>query len=165
MFRRRVCRAVSNNLRKKLDNLRKRFIIICGAKNEREKRRTRMKYIKQILIILTISFVGELLKQLLPLPVPASIYGMVILFVLLLTKVIKLEAVKEVGDFMIEIMPVMFIPAGVGLMASWGVLQPMLVQVSIITVISLVLVMAFGGRITQFIIRRGKKKTGKKEQD
>ena len=71
MFRRRVCRAVSNNLRKKLDNLRKRFIIICGAKNEREKRRTRMKYIKQILIILTISFVGELLKQLLPLPVPA----------------------------------------------------------------------------------------------
>ena len=90
---------------------------------------------------------------------------MVILFVLLLTKVIKLEAVKEVGDFMIEIMPVMFIPAGVGLMASWGVLQPMLVPVSIITVISLVLVMAFGGRITQFIIRRGKKKTGKKEQD
>ena len=66
---------------------------------------------------------------------------------------------------MIEIMPVMFIPAGVGLMASWGVLQPMLVPVSIITVISLVLVMAFGGRITQFIIRRGKKKTGKKEQD
>lgn len=124
-----------------------------------------MKYLKQILIILTISFVGELLKQLLPLPVPASIYGMVILFVLLLTKVIKLEAVKEVGDFMIEIMPVMFIPAGVGLMASWGVLQPMLVPVSIITVISLVLVMAFGGRITQFIIRRGKKKTGKKEQD
>ena len=72
-----------------------------------------MKYIKQILIILTISFVGELLKQLLPLPVPASIYGMVILFVLLLTKVIKLEAVKEVGDFMIEIMPVMFIPDGI----------------------------------------------------
>ena len=155
-----MCRAVSNNLRKKLDNLRKRFIIICGAKNEREKRRTRMKYIKQILIILTISFVGELLKQLLPLPVPASIYGMVILFVLLLTKVIKLEAVKEVGDFMIEIMPVMFVPAGVGLLEAWGDLQPIWLPVVLITILTTVIVMVVTGRSTQFVIRkdRGKDK-------
>ena len=44
-----------------------------------------MKYLKQFLIILSISLVGELLKYLLPLPIPASIYGMVILFVALLT--------------------------------------------------------------------------------
>ena len=78
-----------------------------------------MKYLKQFLIILVISFIGEVLKALLPLPVPASIYGMVILFVCLVTGVIRLDAVKETGRFLIEIMPVMFIPAGVGLMSWW----------------------------------------------
>ena len=114
----------------------------------------KMKYLKQMLIILTVSFAGEVLKKLLPLPVPASIYGMLILFLLLCTGVLKLEAVKETGHFLIEIMPVMFIPAGVGLMSSWGVLKPMLVQVSVITVVSLVLVMVLGGRVTQLVIRR-----------
>lgn len=79
-----------------------------------------MKYINQFLIILLISFLGEILKCLLPLPIPASIYGMIILFLGLMTKVIKLESVKETGKFLIEIMPIMFIPAGVGLMTTWG---------------------------------------------
>ena len=72
-----------------------------------------MKYLQQFLLILCISFVGEFLKYVLPLPIPASIYGMVILFIGLLTGLIKLEQVKDVGKFLIEIMPVMFIPAGV----------------------------------------------------
>lgn len=74
-----------------------------------------MKYVKQFLIILVISFIGEILKYLLPLPIPASIYGMVLLFTGLMTGLIKLEAVRETGKFLIEIMPVMFIPAGVAL--------------------------------------------------
>ena len=82
-----------------------------------------MKYLQQFLLILCISFVGEFLKYVLPLPIPASIYGMVILFIGLLTGLIKLEQVKDVGKFLIEIMPVMFIPAGVGLMESWGTLN------------------------------------------
>lgn len=117
-----------------------------------------MKYLKQFLIILTISFSGEVLNKLLPLPIPASIYGMVILFVLLITGVLKLESVKEIGRFMVEIMPIMFIPAGVGIMASWGVLQPLLIPVSIITVVSLIAVMVVSGHITQFIIKKNKKK-------
>ncbi len=117
-----------------------------------------MKYVKQFLIILTISFIGEILNKVLPLPVPASIYGMVILFVLLCTRILKLEDVRETGKFLIEIMPVMFIPAGVGLMDSWGVLYPILVPVSIITIVSLILVIGLGGRVTQYVIRHSKKK-------
>ena len=115
-----------------------------------------MKYLKQFLIILAISLIGEILKVLLPLPIPASIYGMVIMFVCLLTGVIKLEQVRETGKFLIEIMPVMFIPAGVGLMSSWNVLQPVLVPVSVITVITIFTVMGATGVISQFIIRRTK---------
>lgn len=120
-----------------------------------------MKYLKQFLIILAISLIGEVLKAVLPLPVPASIYGMVILFVCLMTGVIKLEAVKETGKFLIEIMPVMFIPAGVGLMSSWGVLKPMFVPVGVVTVVVLVAVMAVTGRVSQAVIKHGKSKDSK----
>lgn len=126
-------------------------IFIYGKKNK-------MKYIKQFLVIIAISLVGELLHYLFPLPVPASIYGMVIMFAGLMTGLIKLDAVKDAGKFMIEIMPVMFIPAGVGLMASWGVLKPMIIPVSIITVVTIVTVMAASGRISQTIIRMDRKK-------
>lgn len=117
-----------------------------------------MKYIKQFLIILAISFVGELLRYLIPLPIPASIYGMVILFIGLMTGLIKLEAVKDAGKFLIEIMPLMFIPAGVGLMTSWGILQPVFLPVCIITVVTVITVMAATGRISQWIIRRRRKR-------
>lgn len=89
-----------------------------------------MKYIKQFLIILLISFIGELMNYYIPLPVPASIYGMIILFLCLSTGIIKLSDVKDAGKFLIEIMPLMFIPAGVGLIDSWGVLKPLLLPVT-----------------------------------
>jgi holin-like protein len=116
-----------------------------------------MKYLKQFLIILAVSLMGEILKAVLPLPIPASIYGMVLMFVFLLTGVIKLSQVRETGRFLIEIMPVMFIPAGVGLMSSWNVLEPVLLPVSIITVITIFTVMGATGLISQFIIRRSRK--------
>lgn len=113
-----------------------------------------MKYLKQMLLILLITLVGEILKYLIPLPIPASIYGMMILFICLMTGIIKLEHVKETGKFMIEIMPVMFIPAGVGLITSWGVLQTMLFPVCLVTIVTLVTVMVATGRISQHVIRK-----------
>lgn len=117
-----------------------------------------MKYLRQFLIILTISLIGEILKEIIPLPVPASIYGMLILLGCLLTGVIKLEQVKDAGKFLIEIMPVMFIPAGVGLMTSWGVLKPVILPVSIITVVTIVTVMITTGLVSQLIIKHQNKK-------
>ncbi|ADL33759.1 LrgA-like family protein [Butyrivibrio proteoclasticus B316] len=118
-----------------------------------------MKFLKQFLIILAVSLMGEICKAYLPLPIPASIYGMVFMFVFLLTGVIKLEQVKDAGKFLIEIMPVMFIPAGVGLMSSWSVLQSVLLPVSVITVITIFTVMAATGLVSQVIIRKSKKTT------
>lgn len=123
----------------------------------RKEKRIIMKYLKQFLIILVISLIGELLNKLLPLPVPASIYGMVILFIGLLSGVIKLSSVKEAGSFLIEIMPVMFIPAGVGLMSSWLNLKPIIISVCIITVAAIFTVMIVSGHVTQFIVKRTKK--------
>ena len=118
-----------------------------------------MKYIKQFLVILGITFLGEILKLCLPLPIPASIYGMVIMFFGLMTGIIKLDMVKDTGRFLIEIMPVMFIPAGVGLMTSWGVLT-FLIPIVIITVATILTVMVATGWASQIIIR----KSGKKDE-
>lgn len=114
-----------------------------------------MKYVKQFLIILGISLIGEVLKYVLPLPIPASIYGMAILFACLMAGIVKLDDVRETGKFLIEIMPMMFIPAGVGLMDSWETLQPVFFPVCMITVITIFTVMLATGRLSQWIIRRG----------
>lgn len=113
-----------------------------------------MKYVKQFMLILFIAFLGEILHYFLPLPVPASIYGLLILLLALLGGVIRLDMVKETGKFLIEIMPIMFIPSSVGLLESWGALREYLVPVIVISVVSTVLVMGVAGRVTQWIMRR-----------
>lgn len=122
-----------------------------------------MKYIYQLFIILVVTFVGELLHYFIPIPVPASIYGLIIMLILLCTKVVKLEHVERTSDFLIEIMPLMFIPAGVGLMKSWGVLKPLIIPVVVITVISLITVMVVSGRVSQRIIKAQEKKSSESE--
>lgn len=117
-----------------------------------------MKYIRQFLLILLITFLGEVLKYLLPLPIPASIYGLLLLLAALLTGVIRLEAVRDTAKFLIEIMPLMFIPAAVGLLDSWGAFSSIAVPVIVTTVVSTVLVMGISGIVTQGIIRMDRRK-------
>ena len=118
-----------------------------------------VKYLRQFGIILAVTCVGEIMKYFIPLPIPGSIYGLILMFVLLLAKVIKVEHVKETGEFLIETMPLMFIPAGVGLITSWSQLQPFLVPLLVITVVSTFVVMIVTGKVTDFLIS---KKEGKK---
>lgn len=119
-----------------------------------------MKYIKQILIILAISLAGELLKFYLPFPISGSIYGMVLLFVLLCCKIIKVEQINEVGKFLLDIMPILFIPSAVGIMTKLGELKKIWWQIIIITIVTTVIVMTVSGLVTQIIIRKSKKNRG-----
>lgn len=112
-----------------------------------------MRYIKQFAIILAVTCVGEILKYFIPLPIPASIYGLVLMLVLLMTRRVRLESVKETAEFLIEIMPMMFIPAAVGLLVSWEQLRPILIPVVVITVVSTFVVMIVTGKVTDFLTR------------
>ena len=96
---------------------------------------------------------GEILKYFIPLPIPASIYGLVLMLVLLMTRRVRLESVKETAEFLIEIMPMMFIPAAVGLLVSWEQLRPILIPVVAITVVSTFVVMIVTGKVTDFLTR------------
>lgn len=112
-----------------------------------------MKYIKQITIIMTISLLGELLAEMLPFTIPASVYGLFIMLAALMTKIIKVEHVKESSDFLMDIMPIMFVPASVGLMASWGLLKEILVPVLIVSILGTIIVMIISGKTVDGIMR------------
>ena len=113
-----------------------------------------MKYIKQLAIIMGITFFGELIEYLFPFPIPGSVYGLVILFLLLLTEKVKLESVKETGDFLVAIMPVMFIPAAVGLMDSVEQMKSMLVPCLLAIFPVTLIVMLVTGKATEGLLRR-----------
>ena len=85
-----------------------------------------MKFMRQLAIIMSISFIAELMEYLIPLPVAASIYGLVLMLLGLVTKVIPLHKVEGAADFLVEIMPILFVPPTVGIMASVEELQQML---------------------------------------
>ncbi|MBR6648536.1 MAG: CidA/LrgA family protein [Bacteroidaceae bacterium] len=112
-----------------------------------------MKYVSQFAIIIVISLVGELMNNFIPLPIPASIYGMLILFLLLASGLLKLSAVKETGKFLVYLLPIMFVPPTVGLIDFWGEMQDFLAAILIISFLSTALVLGITGRVTQFIIK------------
>lgn len=117
-----------------------------------------MRVLKQLMVILLISFFGEILKAVIPLPVPASVYGLVIMVLALKSGILRLEQVKDAATILIETMPVMFIPAAVGLMDAWDVLKPIVGPVAFITVATTIIVMAVTGMVTQGMIRKKKEK-------
>lgn len=123
-----------------------------------------MRHMRQFSIIILISLVGEIIHLFVPLPVPASIYGLIIMLIGLSTKLIPLDAVEEVSTFLIEIMPLMFIPAAVGLLDSWGILRPILVPFLMISLLSTIVVMITTGKVTQFFIQSDKKRKAKKNE-
>lgn len=116
-----------------------------------------MKYVIQFLIIAAFSFIGELLHWFIPLPIPASIYGIVLLFIALELKWVKVSDIREVSSFLIAVMPIMFIPAAAGLMESWGAVKSSVWEYALITIVSTFVVMGVSGAVTQFVIWRGKK--------
>lgn len=113
-----------------------------------------MKYIHQFLIILTISFIGELLTLILPLPIPASVYGLIIMLICLFTGLIKLKQIEEVADWLILIMPVLFVPSAVSLINVGEALMKDILVISIVTLISTIIVMVVTGKVAQLIIER-----------
>lgn len=113
-----------------------------------------MKYLKQAGIIFAFSLAGEGLSRWIPVPVPASIYGIVLLFLTLETGLLKPESIRETGRFLITIMPVMFIPAAAGLLEDWPVLRTNWLAYLVIMGVTTVVVMAVSGWVTQWVIRR-----------
>ena len=117
-----------------------------------------MKYLKQISLILLFSFLGELCRYLIPVTIPASIYGMALLFAALALKIIRVESVRETGSFLTSILSLLFVVPMVQLMDFWPVMRPVLIPILVICIAGTVIVFAVSGIVTQWLIGKGEKK-------
>lgn len=115
-----------------------------------------MKYLRQFLIILIICFIGEVLNKVAYIPLPGSIIGMILLFICLLTGIIKLEMIEGITKFLLDHLAFFFIPAGVGLIAYVGIIKENLLPIVVICFVTTFLVMLVTGWTVQ-AIKRGSK--------
>lgn len=115
-----------------------------------------LKIIKQFFVIFLFSFLGEMLSKLVP--IPGSVIGMVLLFLALHFKWVKLSQVEETGNWLVANMGLFFVPPGVGLMANFEMLKGTWWQLLILMFITTALMMIFVGRVVQRIKRKFDKK-------
>lgn len=115
------------------------------------------KYLFQFARILVFCFLGEILHAVLPLPLPSSIYGLILLLLALRLNVIRMEDVKEVGLFLTGIFPLLFVPAAAGVMELWAEMGSMLLPILLSIFPVTVLVLITSGHTTQALVRRKQK--------
>lgn len=117
-----------------------------------------MKFVFQFARIMGFCLAGEVLHAVLPLPIPAGIYGLVLLAAALLTGVVKIEQVKQTGDFLSGLFPILFIPTVAGVMEVWDLIEGNLLPIVIALIPVTWAVMAVAGRVTQSIMDKGEQK-------
>lgn len=116
-----------------------------------------MKLFREALIIFGIYLLGELVSSVLHLPIPGNIVGMVILFILLYTKIIKVENISNVTNFLLNHLAFFFIPAGVGLMTSLGIIKSTWWQLLVVCLLTTIIIIGVTGIVVQAISRKVKK--------
>lgn len=113
-----------------------------------------MKYIKQVLIILAFTLLGELLAYVIPLPIPAAIYGLVLMLLALCTGLLKPGHIDTSARFFLSILPFLFVSPSVNILKYWGIIQNDLLSICVIIVVTTFLVFAVSGLVTQWLLRR-----------
>lgn len=115
-----------------------------------------MKYLKEFTILCLCLFLGVITKSIINFPVPEAIYGMIYLFLALYFKVLKVEDIKTTGDGILDNLGFLFVPVGVGIVASYDVVRGKLGLILLALVIGTAVTMVVTGLVVQFMQRRGK---------
>lgn len=118
-----------------------------------------MRQLKQLFWIFLFSFIGEFLSLVSPVAIPGSVIGMVLLFIALHFKWIKLKQVEEVGNWLTYNMAIFFVPAGVGLMTNFGILGDIWWQLLVTIFVTTALMIGFVALVVQWLKRRKDEKT------
>lgn len=114
-----------------------------------------MKILRQIVIILGILFLGEGVRLITGITIPGTVIGMVILFIALMARIIRLEQIEQVSKFLLDHLAFLFVPAGVGLMNSLDVIGSSWLPILVIVLASTVIVIGVTGWTVQLLKRSG----------
>ncbi len=117
-----------------------------------------MKQVLQFGVLCALYYAGDLMSRLARVPVPGSVIGLLLLLILLRTRVLREQHVGEAADFLVKIMPVLFLPITAGLLASYGLISAHIVGFLTVTLVSTVAVFAATGLAAQGVIRHARRK-------
>ncbi|MCM3035550.1 antiholin-like murein hydrolase modulator LrgA [Bacillus pumilus] len=121
-------------------------------------------FLSQAFIFATVMFVSNLISMYLPIPMPASVIGLVLLFVLLTTKMVKLEQVEQLGTSLTGLISFLFVPSGISVIQSLGVMQEVGVQVVGVIIIATIMLLAATGLFSQLLMQLSEKPQKRKEK-
>lgn len=113
-----------------------------------------MKLFREVLLVFGIAYVGEIISKTCHLPLPGSLVGMLMLLVLLQLRIVRLEHVSTISDFLLGHLPFFFIPAGVALMAIFPMIQEIWPLIIILCIITTILTMGVSGWSIQRFMKR-----------
>lgn len=114
-----------------------------------------MKYLSQFLIIMGFSLAGEILQRVIPMPIPASVYGILLLFAAMCLGLVKLEQVQETGAFLRSILPVLFVPPVVGILENWAAIKSSVLVIILLAAATTVMTFFLSGRVAQWFTGKG----------
>ena len=97
---------------------------------------------------------GEALQRLLPIPIPASVYGLVLLFLALCAGIVKVQQVKETGTFLTSILSVLFVSPTVGIVEHWQLIRPQLLAILLIIVATTMVTFGISGSVAQWMMKK-----------
>lgn len=119
-----------------------------------------MIYLSQFCIILGFTLAGEALQRLLPLPIPASVWGLALLFLALCFGIVKVEQVKTASGFLISIMPVLFVAPAVGIAENWSMISGHIFPIVLLLAATTFTTFGISGRVAQWILKKGGRNNG-----
>ena len=114
-----------------------------------------MKYLSQILTILGFTLVGEALQRLIPLAIPASVWGLALLFAALCLKIVKVEQVEDVGAFLRSLLPLLFVAPTVGIAEHWDLIRNQLLPIALLLLGSTAATFGIAGGIAKALMKKG----------
>ncbi len=113
-----------------------------------------MKSLKGFIIVMGVLYIGFLCKHLIPIPVPETVYGMILLLILLKTGLVALETIEPISTVLLAYLASFFLPPGVGLMETYKKLEGILIPVLLICVVSTALTMIASGLTVKWLKER-----------
>ncbi len=116
--------------------------------------RSFIRYLIQFGIILLVTLLGDFFYTYMNLPIPGNVVGMLLLLFFLLTGVLKLSMIEEVSNFMLKHLSFFFIPAAVGLITCFSVLEGKWTALVVISIVSTFIIAVVTGITVQILMKR-----------
>lgn len=111
-------------------------------------------FFQQALTIAVILFISKIIEAFMPIPMPASVIGLVLLFIALCTGIVKLEQVESVGTALTNNISFLFVPAGISVINSLAILSKSPILIILLIIISTIFLLVCTGYASQLLVTK-----------